>query len=283
VDEHSSKVVMLPDEMGGKTIMSRLTSTDLFVSKEFFILRNASQLKKSILKEFIDYCKNPLINHCLIIVNDDFSTKASVFKQVSKIVDGINTQTPYQGKMKQWVRYFFRENGNPANTMVVEALADSAGDSLGHLSSEIDKICLWAGEGKTIEMEHLQQFSGWKREHAQWEFLSALGMKNFNKTIKIGKTIISQNETMISLMYPLTSLFQELLFVKRNGGTFQKSTGYIPLSPSIKRDLPQYAKGYSEKKIIELLRSLEKIERKQKTSTLSDESELIHFIYHAFS
>ena len=282
-DEKPSKVLMLPDEMGGKEIIHRLTSTDLFASKAFFIIRNCAQLKKPFNDELIDYCNNPLMSHCVIIINDDYMAKTAIFKKLSKIVEPINPQPPHPNKIKQWVRYFFSENGNTANSQVVESLSNTAGDSLAHLAGEIDKICLWVGDGNAVEMEHLKQFTGWKREHKQWEFISAIAQKNLTKALSIGKTIISQNETMISLIYPLTGLFQELLFTKRNSGTFSKPTGYIPISASIQRNLPSYAKGFSEKKIIQILKYLEKIERKQKTSTISDESELIQFIYHAFS
>ena len=100
-DEKPSKVLMLPDEMGGKEIIHRLTSTDLFASKEFFILRNGTQLKKPYNDELIDYCKNPIVSHCVIIINDDYMAKTAIFKKLSKIVDPINTQPPHPNKIKQ--------------------------------------------------------------------------------------------------------------------------------------------------------------------------------------
>lgn len=283
IEEKPSTIIMLPDEMGGKEILQRLSSTDLFESKRLFILRNGTQLKKSYSDELVDYCSQPISSHCLIIINDDYMAKAAIFKKISKIVTPVNTQPPHPNKMKQWVRYFFNENGNHANSMVVESLANSAGDTLAHLAGEIDKICLWVGDGNSVEMEHLEQFSGWKREHKQWEFISAMARKDIQAALSIGKTIISQNETMISLMYPLTGLFQELLFAKRNLGTFSKPTGYIPISASIQRNLPTYSKAFEEVKLIKILKYLENIERKQKTSTISDESELVQFILYAIN
>ena len=39
---------------------------------------------------------------------------------------------------------------------------------------------------------------------------------------------------MLSLMIPITALFQEMLFHKMQNGTFNTYRGYIPLPPSVK-------------------------------------------------
>ena len=77
------------------------------------------------------------------------------------------------------------------------------------------------------------------------------------------------------------ALFQELLFVKMNNGTFIKPSSYIPLSTLLKNNITNYAKNYSLDDIEVAIRELKKIEIRQKTTNTNDESELISFIYNA--
>jgi hypothetical protein len=86
---------------------------------------------------------------------------------------------------------------------------------------------------------------------------------------------------MISLIFPMVALFQELLFVKMNNGTFIKPSSYIPLSTLLKNNLTTYAKNYSVDDIEVAIKELKKIEIRQKTTNTDSESELINFIYNA--
>ncbi len=128
--------------------------------------------------------------------------------------------------------------------------------------------------------DDIEKFSGWKRERQRWEFLQALGSKDYDKAIALGKAIITSNDTMISLIYPLTTMFQEMLFAKMKNGTFGEPPGYMPIPPSVKKQIPQYARGYSQEKLECALIELGKIDKRQKTSFSTDETELIQFIGH---
>ena len=153
------------------------------------------------------------------------------------------------------------------------------GDSLHHMQNEIEKLCIWSGERSTINDDDLNQFSGWRRNSQRWEFISALASGNLDRSVSIGKTIITENENMISLIYPLTALYQEMLYAKMNSGTFPHYKGYIPISRSIRQRIPEFAKKFSRKKLEFALKQLKRIEKRQKTISCDDQSELIQFIY----
>ena len=84
---------------------------------------------------------------------------------------------------------------------------------------------------------------------------------------------------MISLVYPLTAFFQEIIYAKMNNGTFVNPKSYIPLSNSIKNNLSAFARRYNKKEIEKSIRELKDIETRQKTPNSDDESDLINFIY----
>ena len=84
---------------------------------------------------------------------------------------------------------------------------------------------------------------------------------------------------MISLVYPLTAFFQEILYAKMNNGTFVNPKSYIPLSSSIKNNISVFARRYNKQEIEKSIRELKDIETRQKTSNSDDESDLINFIY----
>ena len=279
-DSDKDQTLMLPDDMKGKEIMARLTMSDLFSSKKLFVLRNPQQLKGRPIDDLIQYCKSPMENHILVLINDDWMAKSKYLTQIEKIISIIDVQTPYAQDLKKWANFFFKERGKMAHSSVVNVMVEMAGDSVAHLNNEIEKVCLWTGDRDTINSEDIDMFSGWKRDRQRWEFLQALGGKNYDKAMALGKTIITSNDTMISLIYPLTTLFQEMLFAKMNNGTLGEPRGYMPIPPSVKKQIPQYARGFSKEKLECALNELGNIDKRQKTSYSNDETELIQFIGH---
>ncbi len=275
-----NKTLMLPDDMKGKEIIDLLTMSDLFATKKLFILKNPQQLKGKVSDDLLAYCKSPNDNHILILTNDDWMKKAAFLTHVQKLIDPIDVQTPFASDLKKWANYFFKERHKSAHPSVVNIMVEMAGDSVAHLRNEIEKVCLWAGDRNEITSEDIELFSGWKREHQRWEFLLALGGKDYDRTIALGKTIITSNESMISLIYSLTTLFQEMLFAKMKNGTFGEPRGYMPIPPSVKKRIPQFSKGFSRKKLELALDQLGQIDKRQKTTFSTDETELIQFIGH---
>lgn len=271
------KIILLPDEMNGSEIIHRLTSQDLFSAKKLFILRSPQKIKGKANSELVNFCKNPVLNHVLVLISDDWSSSATL-KKIEKFIDPIDTQTPFENEIKKWARYLFKNNGKTLKPEGIDILVKNSGDNLSHLNNEIEKICISSGDRDIIDVEDIKKFSGWKREHKRWEFLNALGKRNYKDSIIIGKTLITNQESMISLLYPLTYMFQEILFEKIKNGTFNNHRSYVPIPPSIKNNIGQYAKSFSYEEVESIIIQLGNIDKKQKSVMSIDETDLIQLI-----
>jgi len=132
-----------------------------------------------------------------------------------------------------------------------------------------------------IKADDIKSTSSFGRSRRRWELISSIGKRDLEKSMILSKEIIGDSDSMISLIYPLTVLFQEMLYIKMNNGTFVNPKSYIPLSNSVKSNLALYAKAFKKEEIIKSIRELKKIETRQKTSNSDDESDLIYFLYNA--
>jgi DNA polymerase III delta subunit len=155
-----------------------------------------------------------------------------------------------------------------------------SGDSVYHIFNQIEKICISLDEDDILTPEYVRKFGGWNREFKMWEFLNAVGQKDLPKALLTGKDLISRN-SIISLMPNLTALFQELLFIRMQNGTYKPFAGFIPLTNGVKKRLPDHAKKYSKQEIENALAVLGDIDRSIKTSSESDESLLSRFLFNS--
>ena len=278
-DSKSDKTLLIPDDLKGPEIIEQITATDLFSSKKMFILLEPQKISGQSRKEFLSYCDKPIRSNCLVIVLEEFGKNVAMVREMTNRFTAINVSSPFENDMKKWAQYFIREKDIKANTDVVNTIVEMAGDSVGHIANEIDKISILLEESKELTEDLVNQFSGWKREHQRWEFFKYLGNKDLKKSLKMGLSLITQNETMLTLLYPLTTFFQELLFAKLPNGGIPGRSGYVPLSNSIVKSLPQFAKKYSRNEIELALKLLGEIDVLSKTTAVSNESEMTKFIF----
>ena len=270
--------ILVPDELSSKEIIERLNRTDLFASKSVFVLRQPQLIRGSYRDGLIAYCKQPPSVNSLIILHNEWQARTKYFKDIEKLSTSIAVSTPLEQGMKKWAGYFFKERGLQVSGDVIQTIVDMAGDSLDHLENEIEKISISLDNNEIVTSEKVRQFSGWQREYKRWEFFLSLGEKKFPKTISLGKTMVTQNETLISLIYGLTSFYMELWYLKKSVGTSQSYRGYTGLPPSVMKRLPQFAKSVTTKEVERALLLLSEMDQRVKSQTVDDETELLKFL-----
>ena len=277
-DAQREKVYLSTDELNGKKIIEIISNVDLFASKKIFIIKSPHKLKGKFSNDLLEICKNPPGHNILFLIEDEWNNRSAFIKKLKHYTDPVDVQTPYYNDMKKWARYLVRERGKSIEDSCVEYIVNAYGDSLANLNNELEKICLMVGEKRDINKNDIKSSQGWVRDRKRWEFFLALIDKNYKKSLILGKNIINRNETMLSLLYPLTMIFQELLYCKMKKGTLISQSSYIPIPPSVKKKIPESAIRFEKKQIVRALELLGKIDKRQKEAYASDETELIQFI-----
>ena len=274
------KTLLITDDMSSKDILDRLTTLDLFNSMNLFILRNPNGIRGKLRDELIGYCRNTSEDNILVLIQDEFGAKNKMIKDLAAIAEPISVSIPFENEMVKWARLFFEDNGlNNVPKDIIDSIISFGGDSLYHIKNEIDKISVNIDSIENLNKEYIEQFSGWKRKYREYEFFDYLGQRNLKKSIKIGRTLISQDITMSNLLYPLTEFFQELLYIKISNGTKTSFKRFTNLTKSINRKLPNYASKFSSKEVVDTLKRLSNIDTRIKTSKVDDESIITEFLF----
>ena len=278
VTDPVEKIFLSPGYMSGKDIVDKISTRDLFSNKKIFIVRNPQKMKGKSLSDILSICKKPSSDYLIILVNDDWTLKSTFINKIEEAIIPIDVRTPFDKDLKKWVSYLMKKKGKYSDDYVKKALIDIAGDSVGHLENEIEKICLFLGESNEIQIDDIMKFTIWKRERKRWEFLLALGSKKYSKSITLGKNILSKNESMLSLLIPLHFLFQEILFFLIKRELFSGYNSYRALPPSIKKRIPIFSRNFELEEVTQILNFLGEIDKRQKTTYTNDETELVQFI-----
>jgi len=278
------KIILSVDEFGSKEIISKINESDLFSSRKIIILRSPNSLRGKTRDELLDYCMNPSSNKYLVFIQDEFSLKNKFVKALAASAKTVSTSTPFENELRMWVSYFFKENGyeNIPNK-IINDLIGIFGESVFTIKNEVDKLCLGLNSDSDLNSAVMNEDIYLGRSYKKYELFNHIGRRDIFSSIKLGRSLVSKDSSMLDLIRPLNELFQELLFIKIFKGTNRSQNSFSLLSPSIRKNIPQYANNFSSKEIVQAIKKLANIDKQIKTSKIDDKSAITEFIYSATS
>jgi len=112
-----------------------------------------------------------------------------------------------------WVEWLARRAGRQIAPQAVTELCERCGASLGVLASEIDKLALHAGEGKRIEVAHVDAVVPATRMHEVYELTNRLAAGDSRGASAMLRRILAEGEPPVRLLAFLASNVRGALHV----------------------------------------------------------------------
>ena len=274
------KIILSVEEFGSKEIISKINESDLFSSRKIIILRSPNSLRGKTRDELLEYCLSPSSDKYLVLIQDEFSLKNKFIKGLASNSTAVSTSTPFDNELKMWVSFFFKKNGfENIPAKIIDDLISIFGESVFTIKNEIDKLCLGMAPSSDLNDVALNEDIHLGRSYKKFELFNYIGRRDIFSSLKLGRSLVSKDSSMLDLIRPLNELFQELLFIKIFKGTNRPHNSFSLLSPSIRKNIPQYANNFTSKEIVQAIRKLAYIDKQIKTSKIDDKSAITEFIY----
>ena len=274
------KIILSVEEFGSKEIISKINESDLFSSRKIIILRSPNSLRGKTRDELLEYCLSHSSDKYLVLIQDEFSLKNKFIKGLASNSTAVSTSTPFDNELKIWVSFFFKKNGfENIPAKIIDDLISIFGESVFTIKNEIDKLCLGMAPNSDLNDVVLNEDIHLGRSYKKFELFNYIGRRDIFSSLKLGRSLVSKDSSMLDLIRPLNELFQELLFIKIFKGTNRPHNSFSLLSPSIRKNIPQYANNFTSKEIVQAIRKLAYIDKQIKTSKIDDKSAITEFIY----
>ena len=274
------KIILSVEEFGSKEIISKINESDLFSSRKIIILRSPNSLRGKTRDELLEYCLSPSSDKYLVLIQDEFSLKNKFIKGLASNSTAVSTSTPFDNELKMWVTFFFKKNGfENIPDKITDDLISIFGESVFTIKNEIDKLCLGMAPNSDLNDVVLNEDIHLGRSYKKFELFNYIGRRDIFSSLKLGRSLVSKDSSMLDLIRPLNELFQELLFIKIFKGTNRPHNSFSLLSPSIRKNIPQYANNFTSKEIVQAIKKLANIDKQIKTSKIDDKSAITEFIY----
>ena len=194
--------------------------------------RRAEKFTEGVLLEYLDA---PLESTCLVLEAESVDKRRGWVKRVAKVGRVIDCTGPNKpADVRRWIETRLAQKKVRAASGVATALFDHVGADLDRLALEIEKLCLYAGEGGMLEVEGVAELVGQLRPRALYELTDAIGERRLTNALRVVAELSNQGEAPLALVGALANHFRRLMRAREirpfDAGEVQKRLGLHPFA-----------------------------------------------------
>lgn len=237
-----NKVIFSLDDDSAEMILAEISAYNLFQAKQFAVIRQVQRISGAARDELMAYVQKPNPDRCIVLIMEEYQPKKGFQKAIAKNVPIIDARPPFPDKLTSWAKYYAKLKGVTIQPDALELLVDFAGDSAGHLISELDKIITSLKDEGTVTREMVEVQVVPAKSFQLWHLQEALADRNTENVLRITVSLLEDGMPGTRIISALATLFCQLLFAL----TGTTSTGvYTGLNSPVTAKLKGMMKLYT--------------------------------------
>jgi DNA polymerase-3 subunit delta len=275
-------------------LASEFSSITMFGGRKLIWVTGGNKITES-LKLVFDGGKNkdfsPLGDNFILISARDLDKSSSLrkFAEQSLHIASIACYEDDAATISAIIRQKFKEGNFTIENGVIEAFLNKFGKNRQIILNEIDKLIIFMGDNKHISMDILEQNIADIAEISAFELVKSFADLDLKKSMIFVEKLFAEKASSVMITRLLSSYFMKLALVKSNiedGSNleleFKIQNIFFKQQPSFRNHL----NIWSTKAIGDILRRLQDLEIKCKSSNTNDElmvSGFINFVLNKLS
>jgi len=305
VDEAISRLKTIIEKGGDLTLnLERFTAprdvsdilnacfTPPFLSqKRLVIVEEIERLAPSDRDRLVDYVENPMHHTVLIMVQTGLnkSKKPNIDKRTKlfKKCDKLGYVYEYkieQKNIKYWIKDEFLKRNKVPTDQVVQLLGQIGANDLRRLSSEIEKISLYADGTKKIDMDHIREVISLSAEAEVFDLIEKVVAGDVDSSLDLLAVILDEDDEVGKIFYLLEQQISLLLKGKEyhdKGIPDKEMAGLLRISPGRLYYLKTQLRSVSIENLKNMLELLARADHRRKQSLEDNRLILERFIVDA--
>lgn len=271
----------------GATVASHCRQMPMMGGHTVIIVKEAQALPQ--LEQLAAYTTNPLPSTVLVICHKEKSPDKRQALYKSCLANGVVFESirPRDYEIKDWLGGFVAQHGLQIDPSCIELMINHLGTDISRISNELNKLIVSMPENnKRITAVEIENYIGISKEFNNFELCRAVATRDMKRAMTIAD-YLSKNPKQYPLLLTIMALFgtfREIFIVNylnwlqaKKGIPFptdQELLGHLKSSNIYAlRDIKQYARGWQNAKVFNILGLLREYDGKSKGIDTGGKSE----------
>ncbi|PFO03651.1 DNA polymerase III subunit delta [Bacillus sp. AFS076308] len=220
------------------------------------------------------YLKEPAPYTVMVISApyEKLDERKKITKELKRNAELVEAKKLSEHELKKWVKERAKSNGLEFEEKAIDQLLSLAGTNMFMLSSEVDKLSLYAAEQKRIDSELVEKLVARTLEQNIFTLIERVVQRRLDEALRIYYDLLKQNEEPIKILALLSGQFRLIYQVKelsRRGYGQQQIAGYLKIHPfRVKLALGQ-AGSFTDEELANLMEMLAEADYQMKTGGMN--------------
>lgn len=206
--------VFYGNESKGVDISDTAQTLPMFAERRAVLVKRAESLSAAACEVLLPYIQKPAASTCLIFTGAKIDQRKKFFVELKKHGVLVEFKRLYDNKLSPFIQSEATAHGKPIEPAAADLLSFLIGNNLQELSSQIEKLVVFAGNRPRITLEDVQAVASSSKAFTVFELARYLCVRDLRNTLKSLDTLFRNGEDTPMMIGALSRHFRQLWRVR---------------------------------------------------------------------
>ena len=172
-------------------------------------------------------------------------------------------EAPKKRELPAWLAEAARQRGFQLTVQAARALTARLGESTMRLTTELDRIALWAEQGARVDIDEVEELTADTSERAGWTLGDAIVDRDPGEAVAAADGLLDQGEAVTPMIYGMATRLRSAHMAAaalEAGRPTKEIEAELPMAPYPSKLLVQAVRGVSPSDLSEAIGTIADLE-----------------------
>ncbi len=201
-------------DTNSEAVLSSMLSFPFVGARHLTVVRRFDKMDKKYRIDIADHIADLPDTNILCLSAGEIKLSEEPYKKISSSAETLTFNRMKGVELADFVKETAASLGKELEGGAIDLLIEFTGDSVGDLTAEIEKLNLYIGDQKKIEIDDITAVVGKSRAFNIFELQRAIGQRNSKRAQEIAGKMLDNGEKPVYINFMLSRYFLNLLQVK---------------------------------------------------------------------
>lgn len=186
---------------GAAGILTAARTVPMMAERRLVEVRDAELLKAPELERLLPYVEAPVDSTVLVFVASKIDARLKFFRALDKQGYLARFDAVRGAPLRRFLESEAERAGARLGPGVADLIIELAGNDFLGLASAVEKLCLYAGEGQTVQAEHVDAVIAQTRQAVIFELTDAVGEGNVDVALTSLGSLLQSGEPEVRVLF----------------------------------------------------------------------------------
>lgn len=263
--------VFIADQTPINEILGSANIFPMISKRRLVVVRDAEKFKDADCETLLETLPNLSKRSTVVFSAHELDHRKKFYKTLREKYCVCEFAKLKDAALERWAETYLQKHGCRLSSASIKRIVELVGSDLQSLSSELDKLMLYAGETKLIPDAAIEDLVRASRQQGIFDFIGAVSQRDRNSALKSLANLLGLGEHPLVVVTMLARHFRQMLIAKESmqkGMSGRDIGAAAQIPPFILDKFLRQVKGVENRDIHEIYLRLATIDKQLKSSSL---------------